>query len=148
MGFQASSRASLPDGATGRRVSGTNGSRSYIGLVGSLFEPDILTTSRFRATYQRRFHLEPERMLMLAVLEDAIVCFQENVVAIAPKRKALFREAEEWILNEEDSYLYSFENICDDLGFEPFYLRRGLMQWKEAALTQSTTKIDRKQTAK
>jgi hypothetical protein len=87
-------------------------------------------------------------MLMLAVLEDAIVCFQENVVAIAPKRKALFREAEEWILNEEDSYLYSFENICDDLGFEPFYLRRGLMQWKEAALTQSTTKIDRKQTAK
>jgi hypothetical protein len=140
MGFQVSSRASLPDGAPAKRVSGTNGNRSYLGL-GSLFEPDILTTSRYQATYQRRFHLEPERMLMLAVLEDAIVCFQENVAAMAPKRKALFREAEEWILNEDNSYLYSFENICDDLGFEPFYLRQGLMQWKERALAQSTGKI-------
>jgi hypothetical protein len=147
MGFQGSSRASLPDGAAARRVSGTNGNRSYLGL-GSLFEPDILTTSRYRATYQRRFHLEPERMLMLAVLEDAIVCFQENVAAVASKRKALFREAEEWILNEENSYLYSFENICDDLGFEPFYLRRGLMRWKETALAQSTTKMLAQRTAK
>jgi hypothetical protein len=38
-------------------------------------------------TFQRKSYLEPEKKLMLAVLEDAIACFQKY--AFARDRKAL-----------------------------------------------------------
>jgi hypothetical protein len=44
----------------------------------ALFQPDILVTVQYLSTYRRRFHLRPEQLLMLAVLEDAVVCFQDN----------------------------------------------------------------------
>jgi hypothetical protein len=97
----------------------------------AVFQPDILVTAQYLATYQRRFHLQPEQVLMLAVLEDAVVCFQENVTAVQPRKQALFREAEDWILDDDKRYFFSFENICEALGVSPAYLRRGLKRWKE-----------------
>jgi hypothetical protein len=138
--LQTRSRAAFPDNTGDSRFSGRKGRRGHPG-VGSLFEPDILTGATYRATHQRQFQLEPERVLMLAVLEDAIICFQDNVTAVGGKAGVLFKEAEDWILNEDDSYLYSFENICDELGFDPMYLRQGLIDWKEVALTKSIHKL-------
>ena len=34
----------------------------------AIFQPDILVENQYQSTYRRRFHLEPERVLMLAVL--------------------------------------------------------------------------------
>ena len=42
----------------------------------AVFQPDILVTVQYLSTYRRRFHLQPEQLLMLAVLEDAVVCFR------------------------------------------------------------------------
>src|SRR4030095_5780359 len=75
---------------------------------------------------------EGEERLMFAVLENAVECFQNNVFARKPSRKQLFREAEEWFLDKENEALYSFENICDTLGFHPDHIRRGLMTWRDA----------------
>ena len=50
----------------------------------ALFQPDILVTVQYLSTYRRRFHLQPEQLLMLAVLEDAVVCFQDNLTAATP----------------------------------------------------------------
>ncbi len=97
----------------------------------AVFQPDILITVQYLSTYRRRFHLQPEQELMLAVLQDAVVCFQDNVTAVTSRKRALFREAEEWILNDDKSYLCSFDNICESVGLNPAYLRRGLMRWKE-----------------
>lgn len=97
----------------------------------ALFQPDILAKSQYLANSQRRLHLEPERKLMLAVLEDAISCFQRYATASHPKGRALFAETEEWILEEDRLWLFSFENVCDALGFDSEYLRAGLMRWKE-----------------
>ena len=60
---------------------------------------------------------------MLAVLENAVECFQKYVLARKPSGKQLFREAEEWFLDKETEALYSFENICDTLGFHPEHVR-------------------------
>jgi hypothetical protein len=138
--LQTRLRASFPDSSSDSRLSGRKGRRAHPG-VGALFEPDILTSATYSATYQRQYQLEPERVLMLAVLEDAIICFQDNVTAAGGREGALFKEAEDWILNEDDSYLYSFENICDELGFNPTYLRQGLIDWKEVALSKSSRKL-------
>jgi len=71
---------------------------------------------------------------MLAVLEDAVFCFQKNLVAQTGNKKTLFQEAEDWILEEECEWLFSFENICEALGINAKYLKKGLMGWKRRKL--------------
>jgi hypothetical protein len=102
--------------------------------VASLFQPDTLLPAQYLDTYRRKTHLAPETRLMLAVLEDAVACFQKYVLARDGKGREMFREAEEWILAEESERLFSFDNISDALGLNPQYLREGLMRWKKAML--------------
>ena len=97
-----------------------------------IFQPDILIDAQFQSTHRRRFHLDPERVLMLAVLQDAVVCFQDHVSARCKRKQSLHREAEEWITHTDRSYLFSFENVCEALGFDPNYMREGLQRWKRS----------------
>ena len=75
---------------------------------------------------------EGEEKLMLAVLQDAVECFQIYLLAETQREKRLFREAEDWILETDSSWLFSFENICETLQLNPGYIRQGLLCWKEA----------------
>jgi hypothetical protein len=76
-------------------------------------------------------HLGEER-LMLAVLQDAVDCFQEHVLAQYIWEKKLFQDAEDWIFDENTDWPFSFQNICETLQLNPDYIRRGLLVWKEA----------------
>ncbi len=100
----------------------------------AVFQADVLIPEQFLATFKRTIRLDPEKTLMFAVLQDAVICFQEYVAAYDKRRRTLFLEAEEWILEEDSFYLFSFVNVCESLGFDASYLRRGLMRWKYAAL--------------
>lgn len=100
----------------------------------AVFQPDILVDTQFQSTYQARFYRDPERVLMLALLKDAVVSFQENLTMTCKRKQAMHGEAEEWILNRDKSYLFSFENVCDMLGYDASYMREGLLRWKRAAL--------------
>ncbi|MGH7827171.1 MAG: hypothetical protein ACREQ7_18600 [Candidatus Binatia bacterium] len=102
--------------------------------VTSLFQPDTLLPDQFMDTFRRKSHLEPEKKLMLAVLEDAIACYQKYVFARDGKGRALFQETEEWIMEENGDWLFSFANVCDTLGFDSGYLREGLLRWKAEKL--------------
>ena len=106
----------------------------------AIFQPDILIDAQFQSTYQRRFSLDPERVLMLAVLQDAVVCFQENLTATCKRKQVMHVEAEEWILDKDKSYLFSFENVCETLGYDAGYMREGLLRWKRAAFTNRNEK--------
>ena len=114
------------------------------GRVASLFQPDTLLPEQYFATFRRKTHLEPEKRLMLAVLEDAVVCFQKHVLAQNRRGKAAFREAEDWILEQGSDWLFSFEDICEVLGLDPDYIRQALLSWKERRLAElSRPKIHR-----
>ena len=102
--------------------------------VTSLFQPDTLMPEQYLETFRRKLHLEPEKKLLLAVLEDAIACFQKYLFAKDGKGRVLFIEAEEWILDRDTDWLFSFANVCEMLGFEPSYLRDGLIRWKAEKL--------------
>jgi len=67
----------------------------------------------------------PERQLMIAVLGDAIACFQKGP---APGRGAArtYREAELWIFSPGPDWLFSFDRVCDVLGIDAEYIRSGL----------------------
>jgi hypothetical protein len=85
-------------------------------------------------TFQRKSYLEPEEKLMLAVLQDAIACFQKYAFARERKGKMLFQETEFWVQNTNSDWPFSFANVCETLGFDPDYLRQGLAEWKAAKL--------------
>jgi len=106
--------------------------------VTSLFQPDTLLPEQYLDTYRRKLHLEPEKKLMLAILEDAIACYQKYLFARDIKGKALFLEAAEWIQQESDEGVFAFDSVCEALGLNPEYVRRGLDTWKENSLAQRT----------
>jgi len=106
--------------------------------VTTLFQPDTLLPEQFLDTYRRKFHLEPEKKLMQAILEDGIACFQKYLFARDGKGKALFREAETWVDDQGSDTVFSFDSVCECLGLDPDYLRRGLTAWKVQALAQQT----------
>ena len=107
--------------------------------VGSLFQPDTLLGEDYAANFRRKLPLEPERTLLLAVLEDGIRCYQENLYATGGKRRTLFEEAREWLFSDDAEWFCSFVSICTLVNLEPNYIRRGLRQW-EANARQTTQK--------
>jgi hypothetical protein len=101
--------------------------------IGSLFQPDTLLGEDYAANFRRKIPLEPERILLLAILEDGVRCYQENLFVIGGKRRALFDEAKEWLFSDDAHWFCSFVSICTMLNLEPNYIRRGLRQWETRA---------------
>lgn len=98
---------------------------SLLSILGS----DVLAAEQFAETFRRNEHLEPEKALLLAVLEDAVDCFLQYHTAEDRIGKSRFQEAEEWITQRGEDWFFSFENVCNLLGLSPEYLRRGLRDW-------------------
>jgi hypothetical protein len=98
---------------------------------GQLFQPDVLLPTQFFAAMKKRVPREPEYRLIVAVLEDAIDCYQKHLFARDPKARQLFDDAAEWIDSDDRAWPYSFVSICEILNLNPEYVRRGLHTWKE-----------------
>lgn len=65
---------------------------------------------------------------MLTLLEDAIHNYRKYRSARDRVGKERFQDAEAWIMESETEWIFSFENVCELLGLDPAYLRRGLLQ--------------------
>lgn len=115
-----------------KEYDGTN----FDGVLPRLIEPEILVPSQFFDRFRGQSVLEAERRLMVAVLEDAVSCFQKYAGSTRPRGKRLFKEAEDWLLEEDGSWLFSFESICTVLGINPQYFREKLRRWKQQLLAQ------------
>jgi hypothetical protein len=102
--------------------------------IASLFEPDTLLSAQYMETLRRNTLLEPEKRLMLAMLEDAINCFQAYVTMQGGRQRKMFNDAEKWIMMMDDDWIFSFVSVCETLGFNPEYVRQGLWRWKQKRL--------------
>ena len=101
--------------------------------VQELFQPDTLLPSQYFDRLRRRASADGERRLMVAILEDAVDVYRKQAGARDRKRRQLFEDAEAWIESSERTWIFSFENICDMLGIDAEYLRKGLRAWKRKA---------------
>ena len=110
---------------------------SYEVSLGHLYEADPLAVIQFNDTLKRSVHLEPEKRLMLAVLDDALKSFQNNAGGADNKSRRLFIETEEWFWEKDDEQIFAFEHICSVLGLGPDYIRRKLVQWKSKAIADA-----------
>lgn len=96
-----------------------------------LFEPDALLPAQFYAAFRGGSGVRGEKRLMLAVLEDALDCFQKYALSRDGHGQVLFDEAHAWIISGDRNWFFSYENICETLEINPEYLRRGLESWRD-----------------
>ena len=97
---------------------------------GRLFEPDTVLSAQYYASHKVSPYKQPELRLMAAVLEDAISCLSIKTRSATARQRKQIDNAWEWFAAEDDSeWIFSFKNICEALGIDPAYLRRGLIRW-------------------
>jgi hypothetical protein len=66
---------------------------------------------------------------MLAVLEDALACFQRGSHAAGTCERQLFMEACTWIFSRDRGWPFAFESICETFRIDPVYIRCALARW-------------------
>jgi hypothetical protein len=104
-----------------------------------VFQPDFLLPLQFFTGTRGKGYAEGERRLMLAILEDAVDCFQKYLGTKESRGRLLCSDAEEWILSDDRSWLFSFVNVCEVLGLQPDFIRQGLLNWKAKQLETALT---------
>ena len=87
----------------------------------SLSEQDL-------STFRRGEPLEPEKALLIALLEDAVHEYRKYSRARDRDGQARFQEAADWIMADDDTWIFSFRNVCELLGLDPEYVRRGVRE--------------------
>ena len=113
-----------------------DGGHTHTDEVASLFQPDSLLPVQYFDNFRRKVQTEPEKRLMLAVLEDALACFQKHFSSRGGRGLRLFRETEEWIFRADGNQPFSFTNICEVVGFDPQYIRQGLLRWRQMKIDE------------
>jgi len=74
---------------------------------------------------------QPEKRLLLAVLDDAVRTFLKYATASGGRGRRLFTEVDAWFASDEGSDSpFSFPNLCYALGFDPAYVREQLREWR------------------
>jgi hypothetical protein len=68
-----------------------------------------------------------EKRLMLAVLRDAVNCIEGYRTGGRKQSWPAYREALYWVLTQDHTWLFSFENICFALDLNPARLRTVLL---------------------
>ncbi len=96
-----------------------------------VFEPDTLLPTQYFAALQRKKFPAGEHRLVVALIQDAVECFQKHLHASDAKRRQLFLDAESWIATDDDFGVFSFNNVCMLLGLNPVYMRQGLITWRD-----------------
>src|SRR5215813_10951102 len=99
-------------------------------------EPDTLVPAQYFDRVGSDAAFQPEKRLMLAVLEEAIATFQRHVMSDNRRSQRLVEEVEAWTAGAEADWPFSFENVCAALELEPEYLRNGMARWKTAELNR------------
>ena len=98
----------------------------------SLFGPDTLVPAQYFDRVGTDAAFQPEKRLMLAVLEEAIATFQRHAIGHTRRSQRLVEDVEEWVSGASGEWPFSFDNICGALDLDADYLRAGMMRWKEA----------------
>ena len=102
--------------------------------VGVELEPEVMLPSQFYFRGGLDASLQPEKRLMLAVMEDAVGTFQKYVWARDRAGQRLLAEVEDWFESNDLEWPYSFVNICNALSLDVDFMRGGLRRWKQQQL--------------
>ena len=77
--------------------------------------------------------LPPEKQLMLAVLEGALLDLQRGATARTPRTRRLADEVDAWFAADDEGWPCSFLRICYALGLDASALRTRIARWRTEA---------------
>ena len=120
------------DTATARSSRPTHSSEAFKTTddgMGSILQTDTLLSEQFFDTMRRKTIFEPEKRLMLAILEDAVSTLKQYYRSNNRRNARLFEDTKAWIFDADADWVFSFENICEHLGLNPPYVRQGITRW-------------------
>jgi hypothetical protein len=100
----------------------------YDDFLARILEPDVFLPSQFYGTGGLSRQLDGEKRLMIAILKDAVECLNKYRGARSNLGSSQYQNALQWVEDEGTEWLFSFNNICDLLGFDPDYLRKVLIK--------------------
>jgi len=99
--------------------------------IAGIMIPDALTPGQYYDGIRADDAcVRPIKRLMLAVLEDAMRCYQTYANSRSRAQRRLFLDAEAWLMDRRADGAFAFETVCDTLGIDPSCLRDGLRQWR------------------
>jgi len=110
----------------------------------SPFEAEPILPSHFFEGRKKSEALQPEKRLMLAVLTDAVHCYQVGCDAQKSSRIRAFREAEEWLFSSKGYGPFSCENVCSAIDIAPDYLRKMLRKWRAQGINGARIAVIRR----
>jgi hypothetical protein len=98
-------------------------------ILRSVFVPDLLTPGQYFDSNRPDSSDVPLKRLMMAVLQDAIRCFQKGSHAKSGAKQRYLHEVHEWVFGQNGEGPFAFPSVCEILGIAPQYLRKGLAEW-------------------
>jgi hypothetical protein len=100
----------------------------------------ISGSAELERCYNNRWVSEPERNLMLAVLEDAIRCYLGYRDGDpSTMSRLLFADARDWINSPSRYSIFAFRNLCEIIGINPDALKRELNRLRRGTSPRSIT---------
>ena len=111
-------------------TSSWRGSNHDDGLVNLLQTETVLPSQFWQESADERS--DPERRLLFAILEDALITLLQHRGREAVASRRLVSETEKWIASDQRCSPFEFVGLCDVLGVDPGYVRtllRRLPTW-------------------
>jgi hypothetical protein len=100
-------------------------------LLAHLIAPEVLTPAQyFEGARARQPEADAVKRLMLAVLEDALRCYQRYAERPNSQNQRDLAQAESWIFDRHAEGPFAFRHICETLGTHPDNLRHGINRWR------------------
>lgn len=90
---------------------------------------------------------EPLRRLMVAMLFDAVRCFQTKLESRQPARQQEFAEVQSWLFSDKENGPFSFKAVCDGLEIDPQAIRKELTHWQQQRLSGEKPRMIRRSAA-
>jgi hypothetical protein len=100
--------------------------RTTSGDASSVFAPPPHVVEQIRK--------QPECRLLWAVLQEGMETYMKYAGAPSRRGQRLFADAEQWIMENDPTWLCSFVSICHVLELDPGCLRAGLHRWRTTTL--------------
>jgi hypothetical protein len=90
-----------------------------------ILEPEVILPAQYYSAASSTRN-QPERRLMLAVLEDAVLTLLRHRGDKRSSARRQVREVERWIDAPATNWIFSFQNVCAVLGFNAAAVRQRL----------------------
>ena len=94
---------------------------------GALFELEVILPGQLSWGARCDGNTSGARALMLAILEDAMLCIDRGRRRRHPHTRLLAAEAENWVRSDSSEWIFSFVSICDMLEIDADVLRVRLL---------------------